>query len=411
MRPLSIAEIDQVLESIDICVGRPLQTVVASPQDVVLGFWERRTLWLWLDLQPAVPALLPMLELPFSPPAGRTPLQLFLKAHFAGKTLKGVERDSEKGRVVLFHFDGGAEIEFRMIPRAANCIARFDGKQISLRPVQELAVSEAPATTGTVRELRDLLEEWKQSRVGSKTPKSPRGAVEKKLESARRSIDKVASEIENKEQSPWRKLGEWLVANQSLDVPDEFKALVDQRRKLAWNIEQCFHKAKEADRKLEGTRARLRELKASVSELENRLAKGNWVIDAAPKTPKAERTNARTLHVSENLQVVVGKSARDNLDLLRKARAWDIWLHVKDRPSAHAILFRPKGAKVTDDVMRKAAQWLVKMSLGSKYKEHMGEKFQILNAECRFVSPIKGDRIGRVTYRNEKVFGIQFDPG
>jgi predicted ribosome quality control (RQC) complex YloA/Tae2 family protein len=82
---------------------------------------------------------------------------------------------------------------------------------------------------------------------------------------------------------------------------------------------------------------------------------------------------------------------------------------VKDQASAHAILFRPKGAKIPDETLRKASQWLIKMSLGSKYKNHLGEKFEILSTECRFVSPIKGDRLGRVTYRNEKVFVVKFD--
>jgi predicted ribosome quality control (RQC) complex YloA/Tae2 family protein len=237
-----------------------------------------------------------------------------------------------------------------------------------------------------------------------------REAVEKKIESLQKSLRKVEDEIEKKAHSPWRRFGQWLVENQSMNVPPEFLALVDRRRKLAWNVEEAFRKAKEAERKLEGTRARAIELKVQIADLEKRLSQGDWLSVEKKKTsPKGDRPDARTLRLSETLHVVAGKSARDNLDLLRKAHAWDLWLHVKDQPSAHAIVFRPKGAKLSDEQLRQASQWLIKMSLGSKYKAHVGEKFEILAAECRFVTPIKGDRLGRVTYRNEKVFILKFE--
>ena len=139
------------------------------------------------------------------------------------------------------------------------------------------------------------------------------------------------------------------------------------------------------------------------------MAQGDWIDTEKKRVTKGDRPAARTLHLAENMYVVAGKSARDNMDLLRKAHALDMWLHVKDQPSAHAILFRPKGAKISDEMLRKASQWLLKMSLGAKYKNHVGEKFEILSVECRFVNPIKGDRMGRVNYRNEKVFIAKFE--
>jgi predicted ribosome quality control (RQC) complex YloA/Tae2 family protein len=208
--------------------------------------------------------------------------------------------------------------------------------------------------------------------------------------------------------SPYRKLGDWLVEHQSMDVPEEFAAMIDRRRKLAWNIEQCFQKAKENESKLVGTKNRARELEAECARLEQKLQSGDWTTTPEPKKTRGQQQASRTLHLTDNLHVAVGKSGRDNLEILRRAHPWDLWLHVKDRPSAHAVLSRPKGAKISDEILRQAGQWLIRMSLGPKFKDHEGEKFEILSAECRYVSPIKGDHLGRVTYRNERVLRIKF---
>ena len=105
MRALSIAEIDEIIQSLDIYSGKPLQSIATGAQDLILGFWEgRRMLFLWLDLDQTNPILLPMLDLPLSLPKHRSPLSLFLQAHFAGRTLARTERRVSEGRVVHFIF-------------------------------------------------------------------------------------------------------------------------------------------------------------------------------------------------------------------------------------------------------------------------------------------------------------------
>src|SRR6185312_17055747 len=101
--------------------------------------------------------------------------------------------------------------------------------------------------------------------------------------------------------------------------------------------------------------------------------------------------HGRTLHLSEDLTAVMGKSAADNIKILRRARAWDLWFHLRDFPSSHAVLFRNKGAKVSDSTMFQVAAWFVRQHFGSKAAGHVGEKFDIIVTECRFVRPIKGD--------------------
>jgi predicted ribosome quality control (RQC) complex YloA/Tae2 family protein len=419
MRPLSVFEIQNLTDSLGLYLGKPLQSTVTSGQDLLLGFWEgRRVLWLWLDLNPSAPLLIPMLEPPVSVTGAAkaySPMWLFLKAHFQGRELEAVEHLADLGRVIRLRFSGDAEIEFRMIPRMPNLIARAEGKQVSLKPITELAAHHQELALSSLnRTIRELTAEWQKSRFGDRPKKSPRAALERKIENTKRSLLKVQEEIASKRNAPFRKLGQWLVENQNLRVPPEFAALVDPRRKLAWNIEQCFHKAKEVERKIEGTEARESELKHQISELERRLESGEWlVVDRTRKVPKAKgkatATSARTLHLTNDVKVIAGKSGKDNLALLKRANAWDVWLHVEDSPSAHALIFRPRGFKISDELLRKAGQWLLKNSFGAKYKSHIGEKYEILVTERRYVSPIKGDHMGRVTCRGEKILTLKFE--
>ncbi|NJL25746.1 MAG: hypothetical protein HC902_11610 [Calothrix sp. SM1_5_4] len=53
--------------------------------------------------------------------------------------------------------------------------------------------------------------------------------------------------------------------------------------------------------------------------------------------------------------------------------------------------------------MQQVFAWFVKNHLGNKYSQSAGERFHVLVAECRHVRPIKGDKLGRVTYRDERV--------
>ncbi|NJM10348.1 MAG: hypothetical protein HC883_05700, partial [Bdellovibrionaceae bacterium] len=69
--------------------------------------------------------------------------------------------------------------------------------------------------------------------------------------------------------------------------------------------------------------------------------------------------------------------------------------------------FVGQNTSVGDNIVHQIVEWYVRQHLGSKYKQHAGEKIQILIAECRHVRPIKGDRLGRVTYHNERVFTYQ----
>ena len=59
----------------------------------------------------------------------------------------------------------------------------------------------------------------------------------------------------------------------------------------------------------------------------------------------------------ESVKVSIGKNEKENIALLKAAKAEDIWLHIRGIPSSHCIIHCGK-AKISDIILRKAAQIL-----------------------------------------------------
>jgi predicted ribosome quality control (RQC) complex YloA/Tae2 family protein len=421
----TVHELDNVVASLEPLLGSRLQEVQTTAQDVVLGFYSASgVLWLWIDLNGVNPGLLPWMHYPFRAEVQKTPLLLFLRAHFVGRTLRSVKRPAALGRVVVLRFgheDDALEIEVRLFAQGRNLIARAGAKSISWRRVQELSAPQEFTSQHALRSLEVLRQEWLASRgvkgepKPAKTTGDPKTKVVRELDKKKSALGKVQDELKRKHGQPWRQVGDWIKTHQALDVPKEWEPFVDRRRKLAWNIEQCFSKAREGEMKIAGTEKRLNTLKDEIAQLERRLS-GPLELEAAKPRPPAQPTlnkmqaHGRTLHLSDDLTAVMGKSAADNMKILRRARAWDLWFHLRDFPSSHAILFRNKSANVGDGKIFEVIGWFVRNHLGPKAAQHAGEKFDVVMTECRYVKPIKGDKIGRVTYHDERILIYQF-PG
>ena len=417
MKAMSQNELENVIGTTKVLRDCRLQEVITFGEVIGLAFWTPgQILWLMADLNPQAPIVLPFSEQPLSIANKKSPLQLFLRAHFVGRVLKDIFVQRELGRVVKLVFSDDAKIEIRLFPRGTNIIAAAHSKQISYDVVQPLLPNVEAKGVDTIRDLQQLREQWlslrqKNAATRLKKDKEPlhRDLVIAKKEKA---LLKVREEIQAKLELPQRKVADWLKANQSLDVPKDWEPFVDKRRKLAWNIEQCYAQAKETERKLLGTQHRAQKLEDEIESLKQQTqVPGSGVVAAAvePIHPlKLANAEGRSLKLSSGIYVVAGKSGADNLKLLRKARSWDYWIHVKDHPSSHAIVFRNKNGQVSNEEWQQMAQWFLKMSLGKKADKHVGERFDLLIAECRFVTPVKGDRLGRVTYRQERVLPIRF---
>ena len=86
-----------------------------------------------------------------------------------------------------------------------------------------------------------------------------------------------------------------------------------------------------------------------------------------PKQPgktKEKSDDAVETFWIEGYKVQLGKNERGNVALLQRARARDVWLHLRDRPSTHVIITTDK-QKVPESVLRAAAKLCVDFSVMS----------------------------------------------
>jgi len=413
----TVAELDNVVASLRALLGARLQEIRTLGGDLALGFYsDGALLWLWVDLNAIRPALLPWSELPLPLNNKKSPVNLFLRAHFINRPLLTVERDQRWGRVVRMGFGEDFDLELRLFPHGANFLARAGGKSISWDKPEPLQEPVAGSREGPARGLDELREQWLGARGGGPSKKNakndPVQRVRLELERKKKALAKVEQEFQRKTELPWREVGLWLKEKQSLAVPSEWAPFVDKRRKLSWNIEQAFTKARDVEGKLFGTEQRRKLLVEEIARLEKELEKPVAHMALKPEAPKFEPlknsgVDARTLRINEELMAVAGKNAADNLKLLRKARAWDFWLHLRDEPGSHVILFRNKSTSVSDAVLRQVIEWFIKLQFGAKIGRHSKEKMPVIVTECRHVRPIKGDKLGRVNYHNERILIYQ----
>ncbi len=436
MKTPSFNELKAFVEFLnDELVSSQLQEVQSTEEGLVLIFYrfslEPRTVYLVFDLDRPFPFLGLFNSHPWPKQKKSKPVGLFLNAHAKNLSLFEVLLVENLGRVVKFTFgpEGqSCEIEFRLIPKQPNFIvkARDDKnkmKTISWYAVLDLVQNDSSYTQASDEELRSipfLMKQWLmrrgstanqlEQRTGSST--SPyekwKKQKEKDLQKKTNALTAIQKQIDQFLTEPWPQVGEFLKNEGFQRLPPEWSPFVKFDQSVSKNIQICFDKAKAAKIKILGARERLKQIQdeiLSLSDLSEKKFETYLQKQVSQKSkvgPRSVEGRYRKLTFQEsNLVCYMGKSAQDNVDLLRKSKAWDFWIHLKDYSSAYAILHRQKGQNVSDQDLNRCAQWLIKEGLSQKQNQ-MGGRFTIVVSECRFVRPIKGDKLGRVTYHEAR---------
>lgn len=441
MKPLSQGELQNLALELKTLEGSRLQEVKLAGDLLALGLYRDGIVWLVFDLSSQSPQVL-MLE-DFSllkVREDKKPIVLFFRAHLLGARLDAIEAPLDLGRVLRLSFSYDRELELRLFPRGANAIVRAQDKKIALHKPQVLKLS-TPAKENVVpsaeldsglgaglsrsvaneddHQKEPLLfiksAEWLGERatkvVSQKSPQNTKEQILiQKQNKIKKSIASIEKDLSAKKNEKWLEAGEWVKANQSLNVPEEYADFINVHKNISFNIENCFVKAKELRKKIEGANERLSELQSQLVKLSAPTALSPAQIEtygsAVDKKSllRGAQAKGRTHELMSGVTLFIGKSAQDNLRILREAKPWFYWIHLRDEPSAHGVISRNKNQNLEPSLLHKAAQILLESNYGARSADHFGEKYTVILAECRFVRPIKGDRIGRVHYSSEKTF-------
>ena len=95
------------------------------------------------------------------------------------------------------------------------------------------------------------------------------------------------------------------------------------------------------------------------------------------------------IHITHlNYEISLGKNSKENYQLVTNSNPNDIWIHLSNYPSGHAIIKNPSGKRVPIKVLKKACI-LVKQY--SKYKRESK-----LNCDIAYVKDIEIDKNSEV---------------
>jgi len=394
--------------------GARLQEVWTDGQRVIFEFYLRQNYYLVADLHPQSPHVVFLPEPPAMSKKPK-PVTLFLQSHARNLYVQNFSTKAESGRVLFLELgsqDQICRIEFRLIPKAVNLIVESSGKVISWERPRSLPESKVETNERAIVVTSDWVtqyaEEWqgggKKNSLQSQSQllDDPVRKIESEIRKKESAIQKIQTELEKNQEHQYQKLGE--ILKYSSEIPEELKPYYDAQKTVAENRERAFQKAKDLVRKRQGSIERQNILKKEITALREKIEKKDFTTKAstANEVLKKSDSQARKRTLSSGFEAVIGKTWKDNLAILRQARAWDYWVHLKDYPSAHAILFRNKNEDIPDSAFEELTMWIIQESLGKK-RALQDLKFDVVAAECRFVRPVKGAQ-GLVTYQNQKNF-------
>lgn len=417
----------------DELTGAQLQEVMTVQDGVVLGFYrfqtrnelQSKSVWLVIDLDMQFPFLGLFDHNPWHGLKSAKPLGLFVTSHLKNHNVYQIEHLENQGRVarVYFSSDKDLYLEIRLIPKQPNLLAVAGNKSISWDKVKLLdgaGNENFLASEVESRSVPFMFSQWlarrSKSAASAKTGSSQQISAyekwvkqkEKDLEKKRKALKSLEEQIQNPLIEVYAQVGEHLKVQGFKNLPLEFSRYVDFEKKVSWNIEKCFEKSKQLKSKSVGAQERkiklLKEMQGLQDTSERKFSEvlknqADSKLKVAQRKPLLAQVRKMILDESKNLVCWLGKSAAENAKLLRESKAWDIWVHLKDYPSAYAILQRNKDQNISDLMIQKVAQWLASESLKNK-KDLSGVKIAVVWVECRHVRPIKGDKLGRVTYHH-----------
>ncbi len=301
---------------------------------------------------------------------------------YKSKTIKLIfELTGKHTNVVLLGEDGKIISSMRIIGESMSVRQLKIGQTYTFPPKPNFTFKD-----GEIQDLENYLQEEAKKRVTQKLEsyrKTKLDLLDKKINAINKEIQKLENPAEIlKKAEKFAKDGETIFINlhtikgyeKKISLPSgegfmrEIEMIPEKSPQQTANF--YYKKAKREKNRannlhiekegLEEKRAFFEKLK----EITNRAKSINEIKILFPviKKEKKAKENSRiaTFEIS-GFKVMVGKNQKGNSELLKEAKAEDLWFHIKDIPSSHLII-RDNKQKITQQVIDEAARVCVQFS-------------------------------------------------
>lgn len=280
------------------------------------------------------------------------------------------------------YFDGDQVVDIAPVPLKLYAGLRCESRATLSEALDEL-VRRAPEQSGFAHEQRRLGEivrghSAKVQKALERVTKDLQGATEYEqlrhegelLLAHLSQIQKGMSEVELEDFDGTRK-----------------RIRLDPARDPVENAQQKFARYKKLKRAQEKLTARFEELRqelaylesvesyieqaesdADLAEIREELGAGGY-LPREPQSKEAAPALGPREFVIKGYRVWVGRSSKQNDELVRRAAREDYWLHVRDRPGSHVIIKNPNQREIPREVLEQAAQLAAYYSKGRDAKK------------------------------------------
>lgn len=153
-----------------------------------------------------------------------------------------------------------------------------------------------------------------------------------------------------------------------------------------------FDKSKKLTKKAKNTHLQVQNLEDKIAFLQAEMIYIQNIFSLQdllilePKKSSKKPPSKYEIFFIEGVKISVGRNRSENQNLLEEAKADDIWLHIRDIPSAHMIIHCGRG-KISQEVIAKAGEILV--GLNSIQKGN----FNVDYTRRKFVKIIQGSNV------------------
>ena len=256
-----------------------------------------------------------------------------------------------------------------------------------LKELPAIAIKEKPCEPITDFEafFKSEAARINESRIAS-LKEAKLASVQKKIDS----MSEILNSLEDKDElmkksEEFANYGSLLLANlanfkgyeREISLNDfngnEIKLTLNDTPKNSAN--EFYSRSKKLRAKAIGVEIEKRNLSEKIEFLEGlksllKEAKSAYELEILSPKNKAKQRERQIKDVSENAEIfyvrefkiLVGRNEKGNINLLDLAKKDDIWLHLKDAPSAHVIIKTNK-SKVPEDVLEMVAKFCVEFSV------------------------------------------------
>lgn len=413
-------------------------------QQLILSLRPQRCGMVWTDRELLAPAKR----------ASRSGFDLSLSKSVVGAKLTKVET-AINDRVVILEFTGSEtfELQIHLVPSRPFAVLLNEGKLIAAsdlrtehtamkpRELTTEQLAKIPDRVELVSNLQTYSELWWKARHDEL-----RGAqitrIQQYLNDAISSIQQKIKSLDeqwsqSKNEPDWSYFGKLLQIHLHekpkpidghyllLDYEKDENVAVpaDPKMNLEANLNRLFHLAKRKEKRIEESNTRLESLRERLSLLDAKrkklesnpsdealqeLMKDIGVSEKTPLNKEQKKWadfSGRQAQSKEGLTILVGRNRTENLELTFKiARGNDIWLHLKGKPSSHAVIILPPKRSASLDTLLDAAHLCILMSGGKDWG-----KTEVDYTYRKYVKKIKGSST-EASYSQQKTLVVALDP-